>query len=54
MAVLSKMINGVKRYYIVLPNGRWKFVKKPKWLWLLNAVLVQENYPIYIVQTAKD
>lgn len=25
-----KMINGVKRYYVVLPNKKWKFVKAPK------------------------
>ena len=25
-----KMIKGVKRYYQVLPNGRWKFVPAPK------------------------
>lgn len=27
--IQSKMMNGVRRYYIILPNGRWKFVKKP-------------------------
>ena len=29
MEVQSKMMNGIKRYYIVQANGRWKFVKKP-------------------------
>jgi hypothetical protein len=29
MVIKSKMINGKLRYYTVMPNGMWKFVKKP-------------------------